>query len=130
MRALELQTPLPSLSVGLIAQVITRAQYLQCHRRTDMPTRKRKGKDNGDYPEPEREPHHEEDSAVKTHEEYLKHRLGGGEPASPEAYRRAVEQFEKLPGAMRSTPEIVRPEEPTEKPVPKNGETGNNGKSK
>lgn len=76
----------------------------------------RKRKDGGDdHDENPREPHREEADAVKVHEAYLQHRLGGGEPPSPEAYRRGVEQFEKLPGATRSTP-AVEPEQP-EKPA-------------
>jgi hypothetical protein len=61
------------------------------------------GDDYGKQPG-DREPHEEEHDAVRIHEAYLQHRLGGGEPASPDAYRRAREQFEKLPGAVRSTP--------------------------
>jgi len=83
-----------------------------------MPTRKPKDDDDDQEQRP-REPHKEEHEAVKIHEAYLEHRLGGGAPATPEAYRRAVEQFEKLPGAMRSTP----PPEPEKKPEPK-GEKG------
>ncbi len=95
-----------------------------------MPTRKRKG-DDGYHDEPPREPHKEDEGAVKIHEAYLRHRLGGGEPATPEAYRRAIEQFEKLPGAMRSTPEKIRPEEPDKKPEDDNPEEeGNEGGSK
>jgi hypothetical protein len=68
-----------------------------------MTTRKTKDADGGQDREP-RKPHQEQKDAVKIHEAYLQHRLGGGAPATPEAYRRALEQFEKLPGAIRSTP--------------------------
>jgi hypothetical protein len=49
------------------------------------------------------------------HEAYLEHRLSGGEPATPEAYRRAFEQFQNLPGAVRSVPPPPSPEKPTDK---------------
>jgi hypothetical protein len=73
-----------------------------------MATRKPKGPKDGDYQEPE--PHKEQSDAVRVHQAYLEHRLAGGEPATPEAYRRAVEQFQKLPGAMRSVPPPAPPE--------------------
>ena len=61
----------------------------------------RKRKDDGDYhDEPPREPHREEENAVKVHEAYLTHRLGGGEPATPEAYppgARAVREAARSP---------------------------------
>jgi hypothetical protein len=96
-----------------------------------MPTRKPKDDDYKDKPPRDpRKPHEEHDNAVKVHEAYLQHRLGGGEPASPEAYRRALEQFEKLPGAMRSTPVPVRPKEEGGKPERDPGEEGNEGGSR
>jgi hypothetical protein len=83
-----------------------------------MPARKKNDDNQGGSDEySKREPHKEQKDAVKIHEAYLQHRSGGGEPASPEAYRRALEQFEKLPGATRSTPVNV----PEQKPV-KNSE--------
>ena len=73
---------------------------------------KGKGKgENGDGDDERREPYKEQGHAVQVHEAYLKHRLEGGEPASPEAYRRAIEQFQKLPGAVRSTPVVVPKQE-------------------
>jgi hypothetical protein len=75
-----------------------------------MPTRKRKD-DDGYGHDDERRPYKEEDHAVEVHQAYLEHRLKGGAPASPEAYRRAIEQFQKLPGAVQSTPIV-----PSEKP--------------
>jgi hypothetical protein len=75
-----------------------------------MPARKSKRTKDGDYQEPE--PHQEEGGAVRVHQAYLEHRLGGGEPATPEAYRRAVEQFQKLPGAMPSVPPAAPSETP------------------
>ena len=38
------------------------------------------------------------------HEAYLQYRLGGAERPDPEIYRRAIEQFQSLPGAFRTTP--------------------------
>ena len=75
-----------------------------------MPTRKRKPPKDKDYPEPE--PHEEQPGAVRVHQAYLEHRLAGGEPATPEAYRRALEQFEKLPGAIQTVPPTAPPEKP------------------
>jgi hypothetical protein len=99
-----------------------------------MPTRKpKKPGDNHDEPPRaphEREPHEEEGSAVKIHEAYLQHRLGGGETPTSEAYRRAIEQFEKLPGAVRSSPDANAPKEPKEKTEPKTDQNGNEKESR
>jgi hypothetical protein len=94
-----------------------------------MATRKSKNGDDDQKDEP-RKPHKEQRDAVKIHEAYLQHRLGGGEPASPEAYRRAVEAFEKLPGALRSTPASVPPKEPKKTPEPKADEAGGEGEAR
>jgi hypothetical protein len=67
-----------------------------------MPLSKREPGD--DSPGDARRPHVEEGDAVRVHEAYIENRLGGGEPPGPEAYQRAIEQFERLPGAMRTTP--------------------------
>jgi hypothetical protein len=75
-----------------------------------MATRKPKNYDGDDHQEPP--PHKEESDAVRVHQAYLEHRLGGGEPATPEAFRHAIEQFQKLPGAVRSAPSPVAPETP------------------
>jgi hypothetical protein len=75
----------------------------------------RKPKDPKDVDQQEPEPHIEEGGAVEVHRAYLEHRLAGGEPATPEAYQRALAQFEKLPGAMRSVPPVT----PSEKPEPR-----------
>jgi hypothetical protein len=84
-----------------------------------MPTPRSKRKPKSAEEEQEPKPHQEEGGAVRIHEAYLEHRLGGGEAATPEAYRRAVEQFQKLPGAMRSVPPaapLQTPETEAEKP--------------
>jgi hypothetical protein len=72
----------------------------------------RKGRGPRDGDEYEGKAHDELPGAVRVHQAYLDHRLAGGEPATPEAYRRAVEQFQKLPGAVRSVPSPAAPERP------------------
>lgn len=37
---------------------------------------------------------------VQIHEAYVERQLGGGGPATPEAYARAIEQWHALPGAV------------------------------
>jgi hypothetical protein len=54
-----------------------------------MPPRKGKPKpEPDDYDEPPESS--EDEGSLRVHEAYLEHRLGGGEPATPEAFRRAV----------------------------------------
>jgi hypothetical protein len=73
-----------------------------------MPPQKRKPKPKSDdYDEPPSESP-EDEGSIRVHDAYLEHRLGGGEPATPEAFRRAVEQFEQLPGAVRTGPASAR----------------------
>ncbi len=90
-----------------------------------MSTRKRKDGDGGD--DERRLPHEEEGNAVRVHEAYLEHRLQGGEPASPDAYRRANEQFQKLPGAVQSTPALVPNPKPDDAPGDKGDDTSQKG---
>jgi hypothetical protein len=79
---------------------------------------KEKGKgENGDGDDGERHgpgKHHGGDP-VRIHEEYARHHVGGGAPPTPEAYERAIEQFNKLPGAFR-TPTKGSPPRPVPKP--------------
>ena len=49
-------------------------------------------------PEPQRNP---DADPVKLHRGYIERQLEGGAPATPEAYRRAVDQWRQLPGAVR-----------------------------
>ena len=49
---------------------------------------------------------------LDVHEAFLKHRLEGGETPSSQAYARAVEQFQKLPGAIRGKPAFIPPAPP------------------
>jgi hypothetical protein len=48
---------------------------------------------------------------VRIHEEYVERHLGGGGPATNEAYEEAVQQWHKLPGAVTRPPAEV-PREP------------------
>jgi hypothetical protein len=68
------------------------------------------GGGKGEGPEPFRE----SEGAVRVHQAYLEHRLGGGEPATPQAYLRAFEQFQKLPGAVRGKPAVKIPDPPAD----------------
>ncbi|WP_448072128.1 hypothetical protein [Georgenia yuyongxinii] len=50
---------------------------------------------------------------VRIHREYVERRIGGGEPPTTDAYARALEEFHRLPGAVRqpaaeTTTEAVR----------------------
>jgi hypothetical protein len=81
--------------------------------------RKGKGEDgDGDDGEPQG-PKHRGGDPVRIHEDYVRRHLGGGAPPTPEAYERAIEQFNRLPGAMR-TPTKTRPA----RPVPKSDDEG------
>jgi hypothetical protein len=70
--------------------------------------RKRDDKDNGGHQPPEDEeqqgPGNPDADPVRIHEEFAERRLGGGAPATPERYTRAVEQWNELPGAVRVPP--------------------------
>ena len=65
---------------------------------------------------------------MRLHEAYLEYRVAGGAPATPEAYRRAVEQFDRLPGVIRARPEVGRsaPPQPATPPgeEPRDDEPG------
>ena len=73
-----------------------------------MATRKRKDDDRRDDRDDrdggDDDQRAEEASAVALHAAYLEHRLAGGEPGDPDAYRRGLEQFERLPGAVPTRP--------------------------
>jgi len=53
---------------------------------------------------------------VRIHEEYVQHHLSGSEPMTPEAYERAMENFRRLPGAVRAPATEVRPRRGKSKP--------------
>ncbi len=68
-----------------------------------MATRRRK-------PAEDRRPHVEAGDAVRVHEAYIEERLGGGEEPDAASYRRALQQFEQLPGAVRTIPPAPEPD--------------------
>lgn len=80
--------------------------------------------DKDGYDEPQGPGTHHGGDPVRIHEDYVRHHMSGGDPATPEAYERAMEQFRRLPGAVRvrtphlkpgpdkSEPEGEEPEEP------------------
>lgn len=74
------------------------------------PARRRAGGSRGEGDPGKR--YEELPEAVRLHEEYLKYRLEGGEPPTPELYLKAVEAFRQLPGAIRSKPGTPPPEPP------------------
>jgi hypothetical protein len=45
---------------------------------------------------------------VKIHRDYVERRVGGGGPATPEAYQRALDQWHELPGAVSRPPTEIR----------------------
>lgn len=49
---------------------------------------------------------------VRIHEEYVKRHLEGGADATLEAYERAVDDFEKMPGAVRTPSSLKRTRRP------------------
>ena len=77
-----------------------------------MATRKRNPKNDAEGTKgdgvDERQERHEGAGTVEVHDAYLEHRLGGGAPADPAAYRRAFEQFRRLPGALRANPTVEK----------------------
>jgi hypothetical protein len=76
-----------------------------------MPSRQRKPPDDARPPsrrEPDNDEFVEDEDSLRLHEAYLEYRVAGGAPATPEAYRRAVEQFDRLPGVIRARPEVGR----------------------
>jgi hypothetical protein len=89
------------------------------------PPRKVKDYDNQDRPDDGVV----ENEAVQVHAAYLEHRLGGGRKADPEAYRRAVEQFERLPGAVRTAPSASRLIEQAQDAVSGDEQSGSSGET-
>ena len=60
----------------------------------------------GGPPELSRNP---EADPVKIHREYVQRRLGGGALPTPEAYENALDQWHKIPGAIRGPAGEVHP---------------------
>jgi hypothetical protein len=46
---------------------------------------------------------------VRIHREYVQQRLGGGALPTPQAYERALDQWHRLPGAMRGPATELHP---------------------
>ena len=64
------------------------------------------GRRGGRTPRLERNP---DADPVRIHRQYVQERIGGGELPTPEAYERAVEQWHRLPGAVRAPASEVHP---------------------
>ena len=64
-------------------------------------------------------PPHIDENADSTivHRDYLERRLQGGAPATPEAYARAIEQWQQLPGAIAQVP-VTNPTPTQAAPTP------------
>lgn len=62
------------------------------------------GSEEGGYQPPVDEepqgPGNPDADPVRIHQEYIERRIGGGAPPTPEAYARALEQWNALPGAV------------------------------
>lgn len=67
---------------------------------------------------PPARPGRDDADPVRIHEEYVQRHLGGGGPATNEAYEEAVQQWHELPGAVIRPPaEVPRePQAPAEEP--------------
>jgi hypothetical protein len=57
----------------------------------------------------------------KVHEEIIQRRIGGGEAPTPEAYARALKQWQQLPGSVIRSPTDVTL--PTTRRLPKSQDT-------
>jgi len=90
-----------------------------------MPKSREPGGDRKDHENREHEEHerHEEERPRRrrmgrehaVHQQIVEKRLGGGAPATPEAYAEALKQWQQLPGS------VVRPptdQKPAETPAP------------
>jgi hypothetical protein len=57
---------------------------------------------------------------VKVHRQYLEWHIGGGAPPTPELYAQAIEQFRRIPGAIRApateTPPVDNRAQPDDQP--------------
>jgi hypothetical protein len=94
-----------------------------------MPSRRRKPPDDTPPPPgpaPDDDEFFEVEEELRLHEAYLEYRVAGGAPATPEAYRRAVEQFDRLPGVIRSRPGVGQAPSPPPTPgqEPRDDEAG------
>jgi hypothetical protein len=97
-----------------------------------MPSRRRKPPDDTPPPPgqaPDDDESFEDEEELRLHAAYLEYRVAGGAPATPEAYRRAAEQFDRLPGVIRTRPGVgqtppPRPTTPTPGEEPRDDEAG------
>ena len=46
----------------------------------------------------------EDADPVQIHRDYVERRIGGGAPPTSDAYARALEEFQRMPGAVRTPP--------------------------
>jgi hypothetical protein len=73
--------------------------HAEGHERDPRPRRQRMGRDHA------------------VHQEIVERRLGGGAPATPEAYANALEEWGRLPGAIMRPPTDEKPPAPAPKPA-------------
>lgn len=75
--------------------------------------------ENGSEPGEQRKPTlgNPDADPQRIHRDYLERHLDGGEPATPEAYERGIEQWHRLPGAISRPPAELRGEHDAEYPV-------------
>jgi hypothetical protein len=69
-------------------------------------------KPNEPYPDRERPKHKPEGREHEVHKEILARRMRGGPEPTPEAYARALEQWQQLPGSVVRPPTDVTPSTP------------------
>jgi hypothetical protein len=66
--------------------------------------------DNGPPEEPPQLTRNPDADPVRIHREYVQRRLGGGALPTPEAYENALEEWHRLPGAVRGPAGEVHPD--------------------
>jgi hypothetical protein len=74
-------------------------------------------------PDQERPRHKPEGREHQVHKEILERRMRGGPEPTPDAYRRALEQWKKLPGSKVRPPTDVCPPAEEGRSEPTDGET-------
>jgi hypothetical protein len=80
-------------------------------RRTDPPKPPDAGKGDGHG-----RPDGEDGEAVEAHAEFVARHFGGGVQATPEVLDRAIEVWQRLPGAVVRSPAQIRPNRPSPPP--------------
>ena len=88
-------------------------------------------------PRPKEPKEHDERPRVRragreraVHEEIVARRLEGGAPPTPEAYARALEQWQQLPGSVVRPPTDVTPAQQPPKAPPDPGPSPDDGDDK